>query len=127
MARSGNIDIRSVFEGYLQKERQFEQEIEECNKLRREIRSRNVVRVSDASSTSLLVNLEKSRVRNQTLLKVCYNILLYFFFFLTSQKKTFFRSSVQFPWNFGNRKLYVLEIIIVLEIIRDLSVSKRSI
>ncbi|XP_014475300.1 PREDICTED: uncharacterized protein LOC106744782 isoform X2 [Dinoponera quadriceps] len=69
MARSGNIDIRSVFEGYLQKERQFEQEIEECNKLRREIRSRNVVRVSDASSTSLLVNLEKSRVRNQTLLK----------------------------------------------------------
>lgn len=42
------------------------------NKLRRKIRNKDVSRVSTSSSTNLLINLEKSRIRNQTLLKVCY-------------------------------------------------------
>ncbi|KAL6264981.1 hypothetical protein P5V15_005073 [Pogonomyrmex californicus] len=67
MTNSGNIDIGSVFDEYLQKEQQFEREIEERNKLRREIRDRNISKVSDSSN--LLLNLEKSRIRNQALLK----------------------------------------------------------
>ncbi|XP_011646023.1 uncharacterized protein LOC105432773 [Pogonomyrmex barbatus] len=67
MTKSGNIDIGSVFDEYLQKEQQFEREIEERNKLRREIRDRNISKISDSSN--LLLNLEKSRIRNQTLLK----------------------------------------------------------
>ncbi|GAB1861116.1 hypothetical protein CAJAP_02195 [Camponotus japonicus] len=69
MARTGSIDIKSVFDEYVQKEQQFEQEIEERNKLRREIRNKDVSRVSNSSSTNLLIDLEKSRIRNQTLLK----------------------------------------------------------
>ncbi|XP_077267658.1 uncharacterized protein LOC143900326 [Temnothorax americanus] len=69
MAGSGGIDIGSVFDEYLQKEQQFEQEIEERNKLRREIRNRNISKVSDSSPTNLPSNLEKSRIRNQALLK----------------------------------------------------------
>ncbi|XP_071567040.1 uncharacterized protein [Temnothorax nylanderi] len=69
MARSGGIDIGSVFDEYLQKEQQFEQEIEERNKLRREIRNGNISKVSDSSPTNLPLNLEKSRIRNQALLK----------------------------------------------------------
>ncbi|CAL1684287.1 unnamed protein product [Lasius platythorax] len=69
MARNGSINIKSVFDEYLQREQQFEQEIEERNKLRREIRNKDVSRVSNSSSTNLLINLEKSRIRNQTLLK----------------------------------------------------------
>ncbi|XP_024883341.1 uncharacterized protein LOC112462046 isoform X1 [Temnothorax curvispinosus] len=69
MAKSGGIDIGSVFDEYLQKEQQFEQEIEERNKLRREIRNRNISKVSDSSPTNLPLNLEKSRIRNQALLK----------------------------------------------------------
>lgn len=43
------------------------------NKLRREIRNKDVSKVSNSSSSiNLLINLEKSRIRNQTLLKVCY-------------------------------------------------------
>ncbi|EZA56320.1 hypothetical protein DMN91_009616 [Ooceraea biroi] len=68
MARSGNVDIASVFEEYLQKEQQFDQEIEERNRLRREIRDKNVSR-SSARSTNPPINLEKSRIRNQILLK----------------------------------------------------------
>ncbi|XP_067205663.1 uncharacterized protein [Linepithema humile] len=64
-----NIDIGSVFDEYLQKEQQFEQEIDERNKLRREIRNGNVSRIYDSSSTNLPINLQKSRIRNQTLLK----------------------------------------------------------
>lgn len=69
MTRSGNIDIGSIFDEYLQKEQQFEQEIEERNQLRREIRDRDIAKISDRSSTNLPINLEKSRIRNQTLLK----------------------------------------------------------
>ncbi|KAM0733305.1 hypothetical protein ACS0PU_012854 [Formica fusca] len=70
MARNSGIDIKSVFDEYLQREQQFEQEIEERNKLRREIRNKDVSKVSNSSSsTNLLINLEKSRIRNQTLLK----------------------------------------------------------
>lgn len=68
MARTGSIDIKSVFDEYVQKEQQFEHEIEERNKLRREIRNKDVSRVSNSSS-NLLIDLEKSRIRNQTLLK----------------------------------------------------------
>ncbi|KAL6448468.1 hypothetical protein ACFW04_000405 [Cataglyphis niger] len=68
MARNSSIDIKSVFDEYLQKEQQFEQEIEERNKLRREIYNKDVSRISNSSSTNL-INLEKSRIRNQTLLK----------------------------------------------------------
>ncbi|XP_072745437.1 uncharacterized protein [Anoplolepis gracilipes] len=68
MARHSDIDIKSVFDEYLQKEQQFEQEIEERNKLRREIRNKDVSRISN-SSTNPLINLEKSHIRNQTLLK----------------------------------------------------------
>ncbi|XP_050465359.1 uncharacterized protein LOC126858806 [Cataglyphis hispanica] len=68
MARNSGIDIKSVFDEYLQKEQQFEQEIEERNKLRREIHNKDVSRISNSSSTNL-INLEKSRIRNQTLLK----------------------------------------------------------
>ncbi|KYM93752.1 PREDICTED: uncharacterized protein LOC108781924 [Cyphomyrmex costatus] len=66
MARSSNIDIESVFDEYLRKEQQFEQEIEERNKLRR---NRNIFKVSNSSPTNLPLNLEKSRIRNQALLK----------------------------------------------------------
>lgn len=104
MAKSGNIG--TVFDEYLQKEQQFEQEVTEryllrnltlhaninivntktiipkqhyyslfySNKLRNEIRNRNHVNVSDSSSR-LPINLEKSRIRNQALLKVCYILL----------------------------------------------------
>ncbi|XP_039312755.1 uncharacterized protein LOC105203642 isoform X2 [Solenopsis invicta] len=67
MTRSGNIDIGSIFDEYLQKEQQFEQEVEE--RLRREIRNGNICKISDLSSTNLPLNLEKSRIRNQALLK----------------------------------------------------------
>ncbi|KYN12625.1 PREDICTED: uncharacterized protein LOC108767271 [Trachymyrmex cornetzi] len=69
MARSSNIDIGSVFDEYLLKEQQFEREIEERNKLRREIRNRNIFKISDSSPTNLPLNLEKSHIRNQALLK----------------------------------------------------------
>lgn len=71
MARSSNVDIGSVFEEYLQKEEQFAQEIEERNRLRREIRDEDVSRVStrSAAKKNLPINFEKSRLRNQMLLK----------------------------------------------------------
>ncbi|KAH0955605.1 hypothetical protein HN011_000446 [Eciton burchellii] len=69
MTRSGNVDIRSVFEEYLQKEQEFGQEIEECNRLRREIRDKNISRVSARPATNLPLSLEKSRIRNQILFK----------------------------------------------------------
>ncbi|XP_012060170.1 PREDICTED: uncharacterized protein LOC105623387 [Atta cephalotes] len=69
MARSSIIDIGSVFDEYLLKEQHFEREIEERNKLRREIRNKNIFKVSDSSPTDLPLNLEKSRIRNQALLK----------------------------------------------------------
>ena len=52
------------------------------NKLRREIRNKNIFKVSDSSPTDLPLNLEKSRIRNQALLKVCYSI-----FFRLYEKK----------------------------------------
>ncbi|XP_012533404.1 uncharacterized protein LOC105835022 [Monomorium pharaonis] len=69
MAKSSNINIESIFEEYLQKEQQFEQEIEERNKLRCDIRNRNILNISYSSSTNFSLNLEKSRIRNQALLK----------------------------------------------------------
>ncbi|XP_011141790.1 uncharacterized protein LOC105184598 [Harpegnathos saltator] len=68
MARNGSIDIGSVFDEYLQKEQQFEQEIEERNKLHHETHNRNV-KIPELSSTNLLINVEKSHIRNQALLK----------------------------------------------------------
>ncbi|KAL0106722.1 hypothetical protein PUN28_015337 [Cardiocondyla obscurior] len=69
MVTISSIDIRSVFDEYLQQEQHFEQKVEERNKLRHEIRNRNTLKVSVSSPTNMSLNLEKCRIRNQVLLK----------------------------------------------------------